>query len=1071
MKYKIYHINGKKLLDNVITKKSLFSFDFEFNHFNNYIVDRIELYNENALFYQIKKHYDADNWDNESLLKVIICIDFDKLFNFKNYEETYASKIRALFDGQNGREKGFSIKFEDDEKVRFVPYDKSSSMSRKSRIMFIREDIKEEIDKRILLSLPFEKVKGNLSKYYAYRGLYLSDSKRIDLTLKKDGNTLTMPLNERTVIVVNDITGTPIDTKVISAVKNDNDIFEIVDGKAESVKFFDGEGLISPHFSNYLNAYLKTKQRATSFQIRMPFTKGMLHEVDFNKFVNDVNNNETIEIFDAFGIKRNLHSASIILTESMFKCSEWLKEIQEIDEFKKEYHKKYKDDNEIDVMKYYFAKMEEFDHSLYVQMSDINLSNSGYVSLNYQFISTLDMNENELNNILESHKRRIEKVKDEIINDEEIDCSIFDDDVYKDIPVWKKALQLNNNFVNDKMIKTFIDNKKESLKNDIAVGKLLVSGESKYLSDDLLRLLIHIYEQKVNYSENDDSNILKEVKKRILHDDRFYVANPKKELEAKYYYALLRNPHLSRNEEVMAKPYLTSQDRDDFRIDDEYIYDRYFSHLNGIIMVSSKSLIPATLGGADFDGDIVKLIYDYNVIKPIKRGVYKKLDDKNNYKRELEVIKIPSLNDKEEYLNNNINYSIICNTFSNNIGKISNLAVKFLETKDEEMIKNNVECTIIVGLDIDAAKTGIRPIKNIEKLIEIYDKNKKERRNYFLNMKEFINKPRLSKFKVTKQENECILKTGNENKNIIIPDENSTNLTRLPYLFVETLETIKESDDKTEGYLYKFEEDNNWKKTIDETLKNETKELMNAYKGINSLKAITGKLVEKNRNYTSRVYEILKNSYSSMQYVLLETNETIEVALNKTYQFFINYFDNYNIDLSNYINDNDSISAIEEAMDKLDSFIFQLKDILEVLKESDDLANSTYYLFFNPLYDNDDNFNPKELLRLILLDIQSNTRDFYINKTKEEDKSDKNNKYYKELSKIYYASLNRNEDKKILTYSINDKCYEMLMKIFKNKEELLVKTVYSIKNINDRFIWEVVPEDLILSEVYIEGDH
>ena len=62
---------------------------------------------------------------------------------------------------------------------------------------------------------------------------------------------------------------------------------------------------------------------------------------------------------------------------------------------------------------------------------------------------------------------------------------------------------------------------------------------------------------------------------------------------------MLRSPHIARNEEALVRPMKVGTLR-----------KKYFSHLGYVIMVDSRSLIPERLGGADFDGDMVKTIAD-----------------------------------------------------------------------------------------------------------------------------------------------------------------------------------------------------------------------------------------------------------------------------------------------------------------------------------------------------------------------------------------------------------------------------------------------------------------------------
>jgi len=71
---------------------------------------------------------------------------------------------------------------------------------------------------------------------------------------------------------------------------------------------------------------------------------------------------------------------------------------------------------------------------------------------------------------------------------------------------------------------------------------------------------------------------------------------------------LLCNPHIARNEEVQM---LTHKGKDNMR---RY----YFEHLSDVIMVSSETLTAEQLGGADFDGDMIKTISDPIVNQCVK---------------------------------------------------------------------------------------------------------------------------------------------------------------------------------------------------------------------------------------------------------------------------------------------------------------------------------------------------------------------------------------------------------------------------------------------------------------------
>ena len=87
-----------------------------------------------------------------------------------------------------------------------------------------------------------------------------------------------------------------------------------------SVTEFDGEGLISKEYAARLNKALGG--RHTSFQIRLPFVKGMLHQVDFHDFFRSAG---TTHLTDLWGVNHPVAKVDVILTKSMFKATAGLR--------------------------------------------------------------------------------------------------------------------------------------------------------------------------------------------------------------------------------------------------------------------------------------------------------------------------------------------------------------------------------------------------------------------------------------------------------------------------------------------------------------------------------------------------------------------------------------------------------------------------------------------------------------------------------------------------------------------------------------------------------------------------
>ena len=125
-------------------------------------------------------------------------------------------------------------------------------------------------------------------------------------------------------------------------------------------------------------------------------------------------------------------------------------------------------------------------------------------------------------------------------------------------------------------------------------------------------------------------------------------------------------------------------------------------------MVDSRSLIPERLGGADFDGDMVKTVAD----KLLNACVMKSSTT-------LPVLKIPTaeplISDANDWYSR---FLTVKSTFSSRVGQISNAALcRGIIAYDESLTKEErahylqeVEIlAILTGLEIDSAKSGIKP--------------------------------------------------------------------------------------------------------------------------------------------------------------------------------------------------------------------------------------------------------------------------------------------------------------------------------------------------------------------------
>lgn len=738
--------------------------------------------------YEILKERQGDSFEltSKTLYDKFLIVDFKDIFLSMDSDSTPRWKQKEqeflLRDAQDLIEHGFDLRFSDScRTVHMSAFDKSGNMSRHSRISFVDATLYDELNLRLNLGIDFfkNKIKAVESKYYAYRGLYLSSSKRVTskkllftpetvVILQDERLTSKKPASEKKPVTgYNYESNVPLIKGEITETSDSGKTIDCKFSELEKVDLlyvdtpFDGSGFITPTYAQYINHSLKLSG-ATSFQIRLPFVKGMLHEVDVHDFFNKYNSDKSSSTnwyTDAFGIKRDLRKAHIFITKSMFKAYDWLMQYLKLMS---------KDGKNLDVdpMEFYCNAMKKYDHALYVSSTNLPYGHSKYTHLSYQLINTLDFSKDQFEHIVNRHcnfiKAPVEYLKscDEmdarnLSSDEDIDDSdeaenIFAFDTEQDTSTWKQALFKNPALKDDIYIKSQLQNVQKGLLTKLVTGKLLVEGQMRYLCRDLLPLLVSLLE-----NEKDMTFF-----QRYLYG-RFYLPMDEhrhldRELGLNYlsYYAIFRNPHLSRNEQVIMQRFTDTDEShyigyvgyEDFK---EHIklYDKYFGKLTGVVMVPRGSVAPLCLGGADFDGDLVNVIFNQDVVTAVASGCYEKnwylhetlQQPRFYYTRKLPVIKIPTLKSQAVALTTHVPFEHIKNTFSNRIGQISNAAIAIgqneyekplnaseqTETEDQTVKKefdtvpaspSCALCTLLTGLEIDAAKNGKHP--NLDSILK-----------------------------------------------------------------------------------------------------------------------------------------------------------------------------------------------------------------------------------------------------------------------------------------------------------------------------------------------------------------
>lgn len=362
-RYRIYLLSAKTILSYAKEEGGAVTIALNRDATRRCVVSDRQEQEENALFFQIQCALHGDGFTPteepgvvEDLSAVLCYVDFSGIFD-RNGASPRVARLQALAEALF-RPEGVTLDLGDGPR-QYAAFERSNSMSRMGRLSFIRADLWETVRRRIMLDL--ELGQCQLSKLYAYNGLMLSSGTRVEgIDIDRPHRVIVVDNNDlrssARVITVEDVGGT-------DSVRSYRRVERVEDF---SVTEFDGEGLVSKEYSARLNKALG--DRHTSFQIRLPFVKGMLHQVDFHDFFRSAG---TTHLTDLWGVNHPVAKVDVILTKSMFKGYGWLAENG----------KSWED---------YWAAFRKYRHALYVT----NVSKErpqGFTQLNYQFLTTLSM--------------------------------------------------------------------------------------------------------------------------------------------------------------------------------------------------------------------------------------------------------------------------------------------------------------------------------------------------------------------------------------------------------------------------------------------------------------------------------------------------------------------------------------------------------------------------------------------------------------------------------------------------------------------------------------------------------
>ena len=793
-KYLISQISALSLLSSAAKQDDGWRFHFDSTDPSKEYLVELSEQDDCMMFYQaitVLCGSEEPSSPCERLSDVFVYIDFSGIFDRKPVGRIAELQRKAeyLF-----RPEGIEIVLDERYPARrYIAFERSASMSRHNVLSFVREDVYEPLRERMMLGMKI--VNCQLSKLYAYNGLMFTGGRR------KEIQNL---LQEKRIVVIDNPKSIVKDADIITVEDDgtDNPVrkYSRVETKADvEVLEFDGEGIISKELS-----YMLTESgNHHSFQIRLPYVKGVVHEVDFKKLFSEL---RVTKIVDIWGNAHAVSDVEMILTKSMFKGFGWMTE------------------NGLTWAEY-LERCRKYNYALYISGMD-KTEAQNTTELNYQFLNTLAMTDEEFRPLdlplgwdkspntdprhwlTKTTEAAYYDYVGELGDRQKHFTDILDDE---DIGVTDKRkqraeiIEQNPLFMEEAIYAKELFDIAESVRERYAVGQLLVAGDNRYLSDDLMRLLAYI----VRCVEG-ESKAYRKLESECLTGNTIYAPKPAYEVQG--HYTLLRNPHIARNEEALVHP-LKKVGR---------LRKKYLSHLRYVVMVDSRSLIPDRLGGADYDGDMVKTIADPLVNNCVLKGYENTAS--------LPVLKIPSADpiiaDANDWY---ARMGTVKSTFSSRVGQISNAALRRgiiaydenRQSDERAASRQDAEVlAILTGLEIDSAKSGVKPD------LSEYLEDRKAKKSLFLQYKSIVSDNSERKWyqpTTAKRVKEFIERT----------DWNSvsSNLEKLPYYaYMLDKETLKhEGYPATDDELFAFAQQKNWQEKLDQHVLERTKAIIAAY--------------------------------------------------------------------------------------------------------------------------------------------------------------------------------------------------------------------------------------------------
>ena len=513
------------------------------NSFNNVILH----YAKNCDF--VGKALEAEQIDNKSKL----------LFRYMLYE------------------KGFCVKY--DEEIRhYRMYKRSSSKSKKGSVLFIYDQLYDDMMKWTRLGLEMTDESCDLTSMKAYEALVMSSIVNT-VKIPRDGILLLdsvkspkVPGN-RMILIYNDNK-----VKLVNKYKYKKEI-----GKEyiHNNILWDGQALVDS--SIFTSAGYNKENPQGMMLLRNSFFKACAFNTNIQKYYKEYfKDKEDKTVTDMFGRKIPYEKIKMIVTIDSLK----------IDKFADYFKKQLKSGDLEARRKLYEHWLNNIDETFGIvkEEHETYLGHGKYHTISYQILNTLPITELEMKKVLEDENNYVKMLQDDN------DVSVMYDHLSNISTSSRKAYFISNmlryspGFENSRYYRDFKKDEIRRYKEKLKIGKIKVKGDFYVLCSMPMEML--------EYSAHGEYEKIKP----YLNDGYAYINGIEEEEDI----VLCRYPHMNSGSVCTLKQK---------RIP---CVDKYFNlnHKNGsnIVIVSPwDSDIMIKLGGADFDSDTAFYIKDETI--------------------------------------------------------------------------------------------------------------------------------------------------------------------------------------------------------------------------------------------------------------------------------------------------------------------------------------------------------------------------------------------------------------------------------------------------------------------------